>query len=294
VKTNRALLAGGVAAGPVFVLSVGLQMVVRPGFDALRDPLSLLTLGDWGWVQVATFVLTGALGIAGALGVRRALAGTRGGTWGPAMLGLWGVGLIAAGAFVPDPALGFPPGTPPGVPGHMSWHSTLHGVAFFTAFSSLVAACIVFARRFAGLHERAWLAYSVATAVIAPIIIAVGMTITAAVPFAVAALLGFGWITAVTLHLSQQGRRPGRAAQHVLVAEPEHRVVPDLGVPRAEDPVVLARELEEPVGQLLGRPGEAADEVPPQAQRLAVRDAVVPVTVDDQHRGADGVHEVVR
>ncbi|HKA49959.1 MAG TPA: DUF998 domain-containing protein [Candidatus Dormibacteraeota bacterium] len=201
---TRSLLSGGVAGGPFFYVMVGVQMAARPGFDARRHPLSLLSLGDWGWVQIATFVLTGALAIAGALGVRRALTGGKAGTWGPLLLGLWGVGLTAAGAFPPDPALGFPPGTPPGVPDHMSWHSALHGVAFFTAFSSLVAACGVFARRFAGLGQRAWLAYCVATGVATPVIVALGVTHPEApgVPFAVAGIVGFAWVSVLALQLS--------------------------------------------------------------------------------------------
>ena len=146
------------------------------------------------------------------------------------LLGLWGAGLIAAGTFVPDPALGFPPGTAPGVPSHMSWHSTLHGVAFFTAFSPLVAACVVFVRRSVSLGQRAWLVYWVATAVVTPVIVAVGVSHPTApgVPFAVAGIVGFGWVSVRAHHLSQQARRP---AQDVLVAEPEHRVLPELGVP---------------------------------------------------------------
>lgn len=219
---TRSLLAGGVAAGPFFSVMVGVQMVARPGFDAWRHPLSLLSLGDWGWVQIATFVLTGALAIAAALGVRRALAGARAGTWGPLLLGLWGVGLIAAGAFAPDAALGFPPGTPPGVPDHMSWHSALHGVAFFTAFSALVAACAVFARRFAALGQHTWLAYCVATGVATPVMVALGVTHPEApgVPFTVAGIVGFGWVSVLALHLSvrvgessqRQGRRDAATA----------------------------------------------------------------------------------
>ena len=36
----------------------------------------------------------------------------RGATWGPLLLGVYGLGLIAAGVFATDPALGYPPGAP--------------------------------------------------------------------------------------------------------------------------------------------------------------------------------------
>src|SRR5215470_843917 len=70
-------------------------------------------------------------------------------------------------------------------------------------------------------------------------------------------------------------------AQDVLGQEGEDGLVPDLGVARGEDPVVLVREVEElGLGAVLGQ-------VPPQPQRLAHRHPVVLVPVDDQHRRAD-------
>jgi hypothetical protein len=86
--TTRALLACGVAAGPLFVV-VGLaQMLTRDGFDPLRHPLSLLSLGDLGWIQIANFVLAGGLFVACAVGMRRVMRPGRGGTWGPLLGGV--------------------------------------------------------------------------------------------------------------------------------------------------------------------------------------------------------------
>jgi len=108
--TTRQLLWGGVLATPLFYLMVIIQMLARPGFDIRRHPLSLLSLGDLGGIQIATFVLTGLAGVACAVGMRRALRHGRGGTWAPLLVGLWGLGLIVAGIFLPDAAAGFPPG----------------------------------------------------------------------------------------------------------------------------------------------------------------------------------------
>src|ERR1700730_15058315 len=146
---TRALLAAGVVAGPLFYVMVGIQALTRPGFDIRRYPPSLLSLGGLGWIQIATFVATGLGGVACAAGIRRALRYGRGATWGPLMVGLWGLGLIAAGIFTADPAIGFPPGPPRGTQTHLSWHAVLHGAAFFPSFVSRVVACVVFARRFA-------------------------------------------------------------------------------------------------------------------------------------------------
>jgi hypothetical protein len=34
---------------------------LRPDYDPMRHPVSLLSLGDAGWVQVAIFIVTGTL-----------------------------------------------------------------------------------------------------------------------------------------------------------------------------------------------------------------------------------------
>jgi len=160
----KRLLVCGLAAGPVY-LTVGLaQVLTRDGFDVRRHALSLLSNGELGWIQIANFLVTGLLVLAGAAGVRRALHPGRGGTWGPLLLAVYGVGLIGAGVFVADPGRGFPPGTPEVVRG-MSRSGLLHFVFGGIGFYALIAACFVFARRFAGQRRPAWTAYSVFTGV---------------------------------------------------------------------------------------------------------------------------------
>jgi uncharacterized membrane protein YhaH (DUF805 family) len=162
---TRALLACGVVAGPLFVTVGLLQMLTRDGFDPTRHPLSLLSLGDLGWIQIGNFVVAGLLFAAAAVGMRRVMHPGRGGTWGPLLLGVYGAGLIMGGVFVADPALGFPPGTPDGIPEQLSWHGTVHSIAPALASVALIAACLVFARRFAARGQRGWAAVCVAVAV---------------------------------------------------------------------------------------------------------------------------------
>lgn len=166
----QVLLACGVVAGPLFVVVAVLQMATRDGFDPNRHPISLLSTGDLGWIQITNFVVAGLLFLAGAVGMRRILHPGPGGTWGPLLIGILGVALIWGGMFVADPADGFPPGTPPGVPDQLSWHGILHAVAPPVGYLAPLAACFVFARRFSGLGRRGWAAYCTATGVIAPII----------------------------------------------------------------------------------------------------------------------------
>lgn len=150
------LLAAGVVA-PVLFAGVSLaQVFTRAGFDLLRHPLSMLSTGDLGWLQIANFLVTGALVIAGGVGLRRALHGRPGGTWAPRLIVIYGIGLVAAGIFSMDPGDGFPAGTPLGAPTSMSWHALLHMVAGSIAFTALIAACFVLGRHFSRIGNRAF------------------------------------------------------------------------------------------------------------------------------------------
>src|SRR3982751_920949 len=91
---TRALLWCGVLAGPLYVVIGLLEILFRPGFDLRRHALSLMSNGALGWIQIASFVLTGLLVIALAIGVRRALHPGRAATWGPWLLAVYGLGLV--------------------------------------------------------------------------------------------------------------------------------------------------------------------------------------------------------
>ena len=67
------LLACGVVAGPLFIAVALLQALTRQGFDLGRHPLSLLSLGELGWIQITNFVVAGLLTVAFAVGLRRVL-----------------------------------------------------------------------------------------------------------------------------------------------------------------------------------------------------------------------------
>jgi Protein of unknown function (DUF998) len=199
--TTRALLAAGVAAGPVWLTVAAAQALTRDGYDLSRQPLSLLALGDLGWIQTANFVLSGLLAVVGAVGMRRALRGGRAGAWGPALVAVFGLGLLVAGVFVSDPSMGFPAGAPEGAPPTLSWHAALHGVGAMLAFGSLTVACLVFARRFAGLGQRGWALLSVLAAVAVIVVMAWPDQDTISVRMAVGSAIIFGWLSAVSARL---------------------------------------------------------------------------------------------
>jgi hypothetical protein len=124
---------------------------------------------------------------------------------------VYGLGLVGAGLFSADPALGFPPGTPEDASA-ISWHGLLHFVCGGIGFLGLIGACLVFSRRFAGLRQPRWAAYSAATGVLflaAFVGIASGAqqgpaTLTFVnLAFSVAVVLGWAWITVIAARLAR-------------------------------------------------------------------------------------------
>ncbi len=164
--TIRFLLGCGAAGTIFFVVAFLIEGATRPGYDAWRTFVSLLSLGDGGWLQVLNFLVSGALIMAFAVGLRRALVG-RGSTWGPLFVGTLGAGMVLAGIFSARPGQGYPPGSPERLLDSPSLSSTIHGIAALVAFLAIPAACLVLARRFATESGAAfWVPYAVASGVI--------------------------------------------------------------------------------------------------------------------------------
>jgi hypothetical protein len=135
---TRSLLGWGVVAGPFYVV-VGLVLALtRPGFDLRRHALSLLTLGDLGWLQRGNLILTGLMVLAAAYGVIRAIRNGRGLAMG-VLAAVYGVALILSAIAAPDPAPDFPPGSPGGV---ATISGILHLVFGAIGFVAIAAAAI--------------------------------------------------------------------------------------------------------------------------------------------------------
>lgn len=152
--TTRSLLTCAAVASPLWAVVSLTQAASREGFDITRHPLSALSNGSLGWLQITAFLLAGALLAVGATGLRRALRGTPGGVWGPRLVRIAGVGMIAAGAFVMDPVDGFPLGAPAAEAATLTWHSYAHFAAGSVTFTSLIAACYVLGRHFGRAGNR--------------------------------------------------------------------------------------------------------------------------------------------
>lgn len=167
IKTN-ALLACGLIGCPSFVVAFLIEGATRADYNAFRHPISSLSIGEFGWMQVANFILTGSLLFAFAIGLQRALRNTLrvsiGTRWAPLLLGLVAIGLIGAGIFTTDPVYGYPPDAPlllaqTSIQGH------LHDLFSIFVFIGLPSACFVLRRRFAALGKGRWAMYSTFTGV---------------------------------------------------------------------------------------------------------------------------------
>lgn len=147
VTATRALLGSGVAAGPLFLLTFVIQILVRPEFRFTRSEPSVLSIGPLGWIQIANSIVGGVLVMAGALGIRRVLRASQGGFWGPVLLEVFGIGQVGIGIFVVDPIRS---------PANMTFHGTMHIVFGGISFVALMAACFVFVRTFISRKQKAW------------------------------------------------------------------------------------------------------------------------------------------
>lgn len=148
----RLALVGGAAAGPLFLAAGIVQGLARDGFDFTRNAISQLALGEAGWIQTVNFLLTGALLVAGAVGLRRALSGGAGGTWGPVLVGVFGASFWAAALFPADAGAGFPAGAPDTAA--MSAHGAVHMLAGMLGYLALCGAFVVLARPLAARGHR--------------------------------------------------------------------------------------------------------------------------------------------
>jgi hypothetical protein len=203
-RKTRALLGYGVIVGPIYVVVSLIQAFTRQGFDLARHPASILANGGPGWIQVSNLIVAGAMTVAAAVGLQRVLRGRVGATWGPRLVGAYGISLAGAGVFRADPTDGFPIGTPDG-PGPVSWHGLLHLAVGAVGFLALVAACLVIGGGFAATGERGWATYSRFTGVMfllgfLGIAAGSGAHPATVLGFWVAVILAWGWLSALSAH----------------------------------------------------------------------------------------------
>jgi hypothetical membrane protein len=156
------LVAGGVAGPVLFTLVYLVLGATEVGYDPWRRPVSDLSAGGLGAIQVASFVVCGVSVIGFALAFIRSPS-PAGGRWAPLLLIIVGVALLIAGIFITDPAAGYPGGNHSPT---TTVHGAIHLVASVFVFTSLPAACFVMARRYMRAGLKAWAAYSMTSGIL--------------------------------------------------------------------------------------------------------------------------------
>jgi hypothetical protein len=202
----KPLVWGGLI-GPVMFVAVFLVLgAIRPGYEPLRHQVSYLSLGDGGWIQTASFIITGVLVLAFAVGLRHVLAGGVGSVVTTVAVGVAGAGLLIAGVFPTMPAFGFPPGTPNAFPKDIPPSAYVHVVGAVAFFGGLIAAPLVMARRFRRTGERGWAAISILSAGAVFVFFAGSSADPSGQPFApawagllqrLAIVAGLGWMAVI-------------------------------------------------------------------------------------------------
>lgn len=206
MELQKLLLASGVIAGPLYVAVALIEGAVRPGYNALRQPISALSIGKRGWIQRVNFVVSGLLMLAYAFGLRSASLDAGASFWESVLTVLFALGRIGAGVFVTDLT---------GMPSDMARFERarsgiIHDLFSFVAFTSLFIAFFVYARAFAESGSRALAIYSVGSGVlfgVGFVLFARGFS-SAGTLARIAGLLqritiaiGWIWLAAVGVHL---------------------------------------------------------------------------------------------
>jgi len=159
--TNKWLILCGTVAGLFFTFSWIIQEAFRESYNSMMIPISSLAIGSLGWVQTATFLISGALIILFTYGLWKISKNEYKGVskWGPILILICGIGLIGAGCFTTDPMNGYPEGTPI-VNDNPSFSSVMHQLFSSFLFFGLPIACFIFGNYFAAKKELKWMIYS--------------------------------------------------------------------------------------------------------------------------------------
>lgn len=203
---RRAGLWAGVVGPTLFVVVFLVEGAIRPGYDAMRLQVSYLSLGEGGWVQVASFLVTGVLLLVFSGALRNVLGTGAGATLAPLGVALAGAGTIIAGLFSTMPAFGYPPGTPEGFPTEISSTAYLHVLGAFCFFGGMIVAPLAMARRFRREHDTGWVVYSVVTALVVWLFLGASSADPSGQPFfpdtvgllqRISIIAGLAWIAAL-------------------------------------------------------------------------------------------------
>ena len=141
----RLAAAAGMIGAFLFVSVFTIYGWLSPGYSPTGMFVSELSLGPFGWVQILNFVLTGALMLVFGAGLSAHFNTGAASRFGPALIKIIGVSLMASGPFTTDPSV---------MLDQHSAHGIVHGIFGALVFTFAPISCFVFYRRF--LRDPVW------------------------------------------------------------------------------------------------------------------------------------------
>lgn len=165
-RLSRAALALGATAGPIFAVTALVEGILRPDYHPVRHPISSLSFGPRRSVQIANFLLTGAMYAGLAIGLSRTATEEDRSRAVPILVGTASAGLILSGLLTADPVSGYPLGTPDKA--EPTTIGTLHNLAAVPLVIGLSGAAIIEARRSVRRGQWIWAAFSAFSATSMP------------------------------------------------------------------------------------------------------------------------------
>jgi hypothetical protein len=199
---RRAGVLAALLAGPIFLVSVGLNTWASVGYlqqlgwefvggEQVPWPSSLAR-GPYGWAQIATFVITGVLIVILAVAVRDQLPQRRASGSAVVLLALLGVALILAGFRVDVPMLSG--GTP------ATWNGWVHGIAFLLIIATGVLAPLTMA--LAVRRDPRWRPIAVVSVAASALVVVFLFLPWGNATFLLAIVTLFAWIASVAVRLA--------------------------------------------------------------------------------------------
>jgi hypothetical protein len=208
-KKTKFLLFCGPAGSILFIVMFLIQGAIREDYTPLRFPISSLSIGTLGWIQITNFIISGTLIFLFAFGLRQATLLIKGSLWISRLIGAVGLGLIGAGIFSSDPVFGYPITSPLAI-AQFTVHGHLHDFFSIFVFICSPIVCFKFRSRFKESGENGWATYSLFSGIgilISFFLAAIGFKQTpgfvevAGVFQRLSIIIGFAWITMLAFHI---------------------------------------------------------------------------------------------
>jgi uncharacterized protein DUF998 len=149
---------------------------------------SSLARGAYGWAQIATFLITGALILVLAVALPDQLPHRRASGFAVVLLGLLGASLMLAAFRVDVPMLSG---------GNPAWHGWVHGIAFLLIIAMGVLAPLTMA--LAARRDASWRPMAVASAAASALFVVFLFLPWGNASFLMAIITLFAWIAAVAI-----------------------------------------------------------------------------------------------